>query len=211
MKSQYFHLFLFDQVGSINLIKLSTIVLFVSLVIPISKGFARPEFSKKRETTTVLPDNAQLEERALKLENEIMAPCCFGGTLTQHAESPLTQEMKARIRLYLRQGMNDEKIIQTMVNFYGQKLNLPKNQWQRIRATPAAKGFNLLVWFLPFLALIGGAVLVTWIIRRFLKKEVSEKVSKEKNKDSSVDVAMKPRLNPDMNRRIEEELKNYRY
>lgn len=149
-------------------------------------------------------DSKTIEKRAQKLENNIMAPCCFGGTLTQHAESQLTVEMKARIRMLLKQGLSDKKVIDSMVKYYGQKLNLPPNQWERIRATPEAKGFNLLVWFLPIIALLAGAILVYWLLKRFVMKNKQQSHSKPADETSNS-------LSPEMHQRIENQLKNYRY
>ncbi len=144
----------------------------------------------------------EIKNRAKKLNDEIMAPCCFGGTLNQHADSALTQEMKSRIVLLLKRGLSDEEVIQSMIKHYGPALKMPQSQWQRIRATPESKGFNLLVWFLPFIVLIGGAIIVSIIIRKFVKKDAVQ----QKNPGSNASGEIYPKLMD----RIDAELKNFR-
>jgi len=128
-------------------------------------------FSVLLMAVAVLGEQNSLETRARNLENHIMAPCCFGGTLSQHAESPLTVDMKGRIRLLLRQGMSDDQVIDFMVQYYGKQMNLPPNQWERIRATPQTKGVNLLAWLLPGFAFLVGGVLIGLILRRFVRRQ----------------------------------------
>ncbi len=150
--------------------------------------------------------NLQMEKRAQKLQGDIMAPCCFGGTLNQHAESALTVEMKARIRTFLKQGMTDKQVVDAMVEYYGKKMGLPKNQWERIRATPEAKGINLLVWILPILALFLGALFVYWILKRFVNQNQNNKPNNPQipTKDTNA-------ISPEMSKRIEDKLTGYHY
>lgn len=142
--------------------------------------------------------NADLEKRAKKLENEIMAPCCFGGTLITHAESSLTTEMKKNLRFLLKKGLSAEKVIKNMVEHYGKKMKLPANEWQRIRATPEKAGFNLLVWLLPVFGSIAGVILVGWIIYIFVNRGTALKKKKI--------VPQPETVNPEMKKRIDEEL-----
>lgn len=174
--------------------KISLGIIWGLLVSPISL-FSVPNPPPVKKELTPLK---QIEKRAKKLENEIMAPCCFGGTLVSHSESSLTIEMKENLRVMLKRGLTDEQVIDKMVEHYGKKMGLPPNEWQRIRATPQKTGFNLLVWILPILGALFGAMLVIWIIYVFVKRSIPLK------KDGA---DMEPKnVSSEMEKRIEDEL-----
>lgn len=75
------------------------------------------------------------------------------------ADSPseMAKQMRALIREKLERGENPEAIKNYFVSKYG--------EW--ILLLPPARGFNLLVWGLPLLAVLGGAVGIYLITRRW--------------------------------------------
>jgi cytochrome c-type biogenesis protein CcmH len=125
------------------------------------------------------------EAEARKIDGLLMAPCCGGNTLAMH-ESGLAQQMRREIREMLASGMNRQEILDHYVAKYG----------NTILAMPPDRGFNLVVYLLPLLALIGGPLLVWQILRRRVA-------------DTPADSAPLPPVDPEYRKRIERELRNY--
>jgi cytochrome c-type biogenesis protein CcmH/NrfF len=107
---------------------------------------------------------AQTEEKATvqhDVEESIICPCpncsvlllstCFCGK---------AQETKQEIREMAAQGMSSDEIVTSFVERYG----------ERIRAKPEERGFNLVGYWFPTAALLGGAVAVGLFIRRAVKR-----------------------------------------
>jgi len=82
------------------------------------------------------------------LEGEIMCPVC--STTLDQSDSPIARRMKADIASRVAAGQSKQQIKDELVAEFGTK----------ILAAPPAKGFNLLAWLLPFVALFGGALVL---------------------------------------------------
>jgi cytochrome c-type biogenesis protein CcmH len=102
-----------------------------------------------------LPDAAQ-EARAIRLSSELQCPVCQGQSINA-SPAPMAQQMKDLIRTQVAEGYSDEQVREYFVSKYG--------EW--ILLNPKAAGFNLLVYILPVLALLGGAGFVVMIVRRW--------------------------------------------
>lgn len=76
-----------------------------------------------------------------------------------HPECSSRTEMQAMIGKEIRAGKDETTILQDFVLHYGVK----------VLATPPAKGFNLAVWVLPVIGVLGGLVVVIWVVRRLRK------------------------------------------
>lgn len=94
------------------------------------------------QSTTVQAAHAQL-----------MAPCCFGGTLAEH-RSPAVTELRAEVRGLVLGGATLDEVLRQISAKYG----------ERILASPNPTGFNLLAYIVPFAAigLVGMLFLVVW-------------------------------------------------
>lgn len=92
---------------------------------------------------TVLPLGQ--ETTAKRLEGKLIAPCCFSQTVADHY-SDVAAQIKRQIRQLLAQGQTEDQILDAYVQVYG----------ERILAEPRARGFNLLAYLTPPLALIAG-------------------------------------------------------
>ncbi|MGK7312569.1 MAG: cytochrome c-type biogenesis protein [Candidatus Longimicrobiales bacterium M2_2A_002] len=102
-----------------------------------------------------LEDSAQ-EARATRLASELRCPVCQGLSI-HDSPSPLAQQMKDLIRSQVVAGRTDEEIHQYFISKYG--------EW--VLLEPQAEGFNLLVYALPALMLLGGAGLIFVAVRRW--------------------------------------------
>ena len=82
-----------------------------------------------------------------------MCPVC--STTLDQSDSPIARRMKADIAARIAAGDTKNEIEDALVAEFG----------QQFLAAPPKKGFNLLAWILPFVALFGGALalgLVAW-------------------------------------------------
>ena len=123
-----------------------------------------------------------VEAEARRIEGKLMAPCCGATTLAQH-HSGAADEMKREIRSLLAQGWTEQRILDHFVAQYG----------ETILSAPPARGFNLLAYLLPLLALVVGP-LVTWRVLR-------------RNRPPAERDAPLPRLSAEDRARLEQDLR----
>lgn len=97
-----------------------------------------------------------VEARASALASELRCPVCQGLSI-QDSPSPLAVQMKDLIRVQVAEGRTDEEVREYFISKYG--------EW--VLLEPRASGFNLLVYLMPALALLGGAVLIFTMVRRW--------------------------------------------
>lgn len=96
-----------------------------------------------------------LETRAKRLENRLMAPCCMANTVAEHYSTPAF-EMRTEIREMLAEGKTEAEILDHYVAEYG----------SLILARPPARGFSFLAYGLPIVFFtIGTALLLVWLRR----------------------------------------------
>jgi cytochrome c-type biogenesis protein CcmH len=105
-------------------------------------------------------EDPALEARATALAHELRCPVCQGLSIGD-SPSPLAQDMKDLIRRQVAAGATDEEVRQYFISKYG--------EW--VLLEPKAQGFNLLVYLLPGLALLGGAALIFVAVRRWTVTE----------------------------------------
>lgn len=99
-----------------------------------------------------------LDRQVRELSAELRCPVCQGLSL---ADSPaeLSQDMRALIREQLEAGRTPAEVKEYFVGRYG--------EW--ILMSPRAEGFNLAVYVLPVVLLVGGAILVMIALRRWTR------------------------------------------
>lgn len=98
----------------------------------------------------------ELEQRVMELADELRCLVCQNQTIADsHAE--LAIDLKNQVREKLASGMSNQDVINYMVERYG----------DFVLYRPPVKGATWLLWFGPFLLLVGGiAVLVMKLKRR---------------------------------------------
>ncbi|MBI4489933.1 MAG: cytochrome c-type biogenesis protein CcmH [Deltaproteobacteria bacterium] len=101
-----------------------------------------------------------LEEQVRRIAAELRCVVCQNLSVAD-SPSELAQQMRAVIREQLQQGKRPEEIRAYFVSKYG--------EWVLLAPTP--KGFSLLVWVLPFVAVAAGILLVVFVVRRWVDKK----------------------------------------
>ncbi len=90
-----------------------------------------------------------------EIEDMLIAPCCWTQPVSQHY-SEVSEKIRKEVHEMIAAGKSRDEILNHFVSQYG----------ERILAAPRAKGFNALVYILPWVALIAGA----WLLVLLLKK-----------------------------------------
>ena len=117
------------------------------------------------------------------LEGEVMCPVC--NTTLDQSSSPAARRIEALISARIAAGDSKSEIKDVLVAEYGPS----------ILAAPPKKGFNLLAWLLPFVALFGGALVLGFLAWRWSH-------TREPGPPAA-------QLSPALERRVDEELARY--
>jgi cytochrome c-type biogenesis protein CcmH len=102
-----------------------------------------------------LPDS-EVAARTKGIASQLRCPVCQGQSL-QESQSELSQQMKGVIREQIVAGNTDEQVLDYFVAKYG--------EW--ILLEPRAKGFNLAVYLLPAIMLLGGMAVLYVSVKRW--------------------------------------------
>lgn len=117
--------------------------LFLSLLLVLSAFGA---YAKEAPPAAADPE---LEKRVLDLSQELRCLVCQNQTLADsHAE--LAIDLKNQVREKLASGMSNKDVVDFMVQRYG----------DFVLYRPPVKGTTWLLWFGPFLLLVGGVALL---------------------------------------------------
>ncbi len=122
-----------------------------------------------------------------ELENEIICPTCH--TTLALSSSPIAERMRAFISERIAAGDTKSEIKASLVAEFG----------EGVLAAPPKKGFNLLVWILPFAGAAAAVVVVGALARRWAR-------SREPAVPAGDGAAP---LDPELERRLDEELARF--
>jgi cytochrome c-type biogenesis protein CcmH len=95
------------------------------------------------------------DKKVREIEDNLIAPCCWSQTVSQHY-SEVSEQIRQEVRAMVAAGKSRDEILDYYVAKYG----------ERILATPRAKGFNRMVYILPWAALVLGAWLLIVLLRK---------------------------------------------
>lgn len=136
-----------------------TCLLILVGVLVLSPSAAQQELGVDSSVAIGEPKGAplqgdELERRTEELSSLMRCPVCQGLSI---ADSPtlLAQAMKSEVRQFLAAGYTEEQIFDYFEQSYG----------EFVRLEPKAKGFNLVVWIAPVVALLIGVVLIVVRLR----------------------------------------------
>ncbi|MEE9167186.1 MAG: cytochrome c-type biogenesis protein CcmH [Candidatus Neomarinimicrobiota bacterium] len=117
---------------------------------------------------------AENEEAVIRELKQTLMASCFHGTVAEHGDA----EMEAEIREMVFQGRTKQEVVDHYMGIYG----------ERILATPIARGFNLMAWFVPLgVFLVGVLVFVNYLKHRS-GEPVTEAVIPEREKTPYDDI-----------------------
>ena len=102
----------------------------------------------------------KFEEEVRMLASELRCVVCQNLSVAD-SPSEMAQQMRGIIREQLQQGKTPEQIKAYFVSKYG--------EW--VLLAPSKKGFSLLLWVLPFVALAVGLLLVVLVVRSWVNKK----------------------------------------
>ena len=121
------------------------VVLVIAFMTPLlSVGAQRPR------------TDAELDSLTRSVASQLRCPVCQGESILDSPAS-LAQEMRTLVRTQLAQGKSPDDVKAYFVSKYG--------EW--ILLAPPASGFTLLVYALPLAALLLGAAVVFFAVRRW--------------------------------------------
>ena len=103
------------------------------------------------DVATPVSANPALEERVTALTKELRCLVCQNQTIADsHAD--LAIDLKNQVREMLAKGMTNKEVIDYMVQRYG----------DFVLYRPPVKSTTWLLWFGPFLLMLGGLALLGW-------------------------------------------------
>jgi cytochrome c-type biogenesis protein CcmH len=97
-----------------------------------------------------------VEDRVREIASELRCVVCQNLSVAD-SPSDLAKEMRNVVREQVQQGKSREEVQAYFVSRYGEYVLL----------APPKRGFNLLVWGLPFLAVVAGGGVVYLVARRW--------------------------------------------
>jgi cytochrome c-type biogenesis protein CcmH len=112
-------------------------------------------------------DAPDIEEQTRAISAELRCVVCQNLSVAD-SPSDMAQQMRAIVREQVAAGKTPEEIKDYFVSKYG--------EW--VLLAPTTKGFSLLVWVFPFIALIGGLILGFFVLRSWTRKKTSPATAK---------------------------------
>lgn len=100
-----------------------------------------------------------LEARTSAVAATLRCPVCQGESI-QESPAALAQQMRAVVRDRLRAGETPDQVRAYFVSRYG--------EW--ILLEPTMNGLNIALYALPILLVIGGLVLIVFLVRRWTRQ-----------------------------------------
>ena len=93
-----------------------------------------------------------------EVAQELRCPTC--NSPLEVSNAPIAQRMKAQIAERIRQGRTKDEIIAEFVQEFG----------RGVRTTPPAKGFDLVAWIVPAMAVAIGLCAIPFVTRAWAKR-----------------------------------------
>jgi len=121
-----------------------------------------------------------LDQRALEVAQQIQCPVCNGESV---ADSPSLKaaEMRNVIRQQLAEGRSEQQVLDYFQSVYGND----------ILESPPQQGFTSLIWLMPVLMLVAGAVAVFTVAREW-QRQARLAAAPQAHEDDLDDVALSP-------------------
>jgi cytochrome c-type biogenesis protein CcmH len=133
------------------------------------------------------PTSAAGPPRAADLEAELVCPVCE--TTLDQSNAPVAERMKAFIRERVAAGSSEQEIKDALVAEFG----------AGVLATPSKRGFGLLAWLIPLVALFAGAFVLAVLVRGWSRRRAPARDGDQPEVG----------LDPALERRLDEELARF--
>lgn len=127
------------------------------------------------------PPDSVNEDTVRQIAAELRCVVCQNLSVAD-SPSEMANQMRGIIRERLQAGDTPEQVVAYFVDKYG--------EW--ILLSPRPRGFNLLVWVLPFAGIAVGLVSVLLLARRWSRRAASEPVAE------AIDAATRERIRREM-------------
>jgi cytochrome c-type biogenesis protein CcmH len=101
-------------------------------------------------------EESVIDRQTREISSQLRCVVCQGLSL-QDSPSQLAQEMRAIVREKLEEGMTPDEVKAFFIDRYG--------EWVMLKPEP--RGFNLFVYVMPVLMLVGGAGFVMFNVRKW--------------------------------------------
>jgi cytochrome c-type biogenesis protein CcmH len=167
--------------------RLLLLLLAVAVLVAVAPSTAGAQSAGGGTSSDLTP---QQEARVKALAGRLIAPCCWTQTVDVH-QSEASNQIKEQIRIMIVQGKSDSEILDGFVKQYGEK----------ILAAPPARGFNLLAYLLPLVAVLIAAGLLFVAITRWRRPVEDVPVTSPSEGPDPADDALR--------RRVDEELDSF--
>ena len=107
--------------------------------------------------------DSTLEARTTAVASTLRCPVCQGESI-QDSPSELALQMRSVVRDRLRAGQSPDEIRAYFVSRYG--------EW--ILLEPKMTGLNYVLYALPVITVVGGLILIVFLVRRWTKPAEAE-------------------------------------
>ena len=104
----------------------------------------------------VKPKQETLDQRVQNVASQLKCPVCQGESVAD-SQATIAQQMRQVIREQLQSGKSEQDVVQYFIRSYGDQI-----VW-----LPPWQGFSLLIWLVPMVFVLGGAVLVYIVLREW--------------------------------------------
>jgi len=139
------------------------------------------------------PPTRTLDQRVQDVASQLKCPICQGESV---ADSPslLAKQMRGVIRQQLQSGKSEQEVIQYFEARYGEQI-----VW-----SPPWQGFTLLAWLVPIALLLGGTILLFFVLRswRTLSPTSSADLTDDDAKLENIDEADLERYRAQLEREL---------
>jgi cytochrome c-type biogenesis protein CcmH len=150
----------------------------------------------------IVPKPPTVEQRVHNIAAQLRCPVCQNESVAD-APSTVAQDIRKQIQQQVLAGKSDQQIIQFFIDRYGEQTIIYAPQWQ---------GFSILMWVVPILLLLGGMLLIFFVIRDWQASGVAsgtEDVSARSVRGSGSNRASQPSEQRELSAE-ERELEQYR-
>jgi cytochrome c-type biogenesis protein CcmH len=102
------------------------------------------------------PARQTLDQRVQDVGSQLKCPVCQGESVAS-SQATIAQQMRGVIRQQLQAGKSEQEVMQYFQASYGDSI-----VW-----SPPWQGFSLLAWLAPMALLLGGAILLFFVLREW--------------------------------------------